>query len=96
MRFGRFGQFWCGEVGRVKVCSGLVGLARRGRLRYGEVRIGKVRHGRRGLVRRGESRSGGASHGKAGLESQKGVDVEVGRNGRKAVFILGEQVQSTC
>jgi hypothetical protein len=82
----------------------MAGLARQascGLFRYGTVgrceawfgRLGEVRQGKAG---RGESRSGGASRGKAGLESQKGVDVEVGRNGRKAVFIFSQQVQSTC
>ena len=79
----RFGAVWYGKVGRV-VAS------------YGEARLGEFRQARYGESAWGGARHGEVGSGKAGLESQKGVDVEVGRNGRKAVFILGEQVQSTC
>jgi len=81
----------CGVAGKVRLCWEW----------YGWARCAWDWMGMAGLVRRGESAWGGArlgevGSGKAGLESQKGVDVEVGRNGRKAVFIFSQQVQSTC
>ena len=74
---------------------------RRGKVRRGESRWGKARNGLAGkvglgLAWKGEVWQGEAWRVKAGLESQKGVDVEVGRNGRKAVLVFSQQVQSTC
>lgn len=67
-----------------------------GKLRHGGFGQGEARQVRHGEFRRGRALLGWARFVKAGLESQKGVDVEVGRNGRKAVFVFGKQVQSTC
>lgn len=88
-----------GPARRGEAWHGRQGMLRRVVVGYGCARRGWLRQGRHGLARLGLvwlCKAWFGRLGKAGLESQKGVDVEVGRNGRKAVFIFSQQVQSTC
>lgn len=100
-RQARQGEFRSGSLRQDKDWQGSARQARyvkasSGRVWLREARLVKVRQAWYGSAWQGKARQGELRQVMAGSESQKGVDVEVGRNGRKAVFIFSQQVQSTC